>query len=458
MNSPGREYAGRAERLLNGAGRCVPQRRHERETIMRKYLGFWLLGLALVTGNAHATFHLWSMSELYSNADGSVQFLELRALASGQQFVAGHSLSASSGGVTHSIEFTHDLPGDSSGRTFLVGTQGFAALGIVVPDFVVPNGFFFQGGGSIIFAEGADSWSHGALPADGTSLNRNGSTGANSPRNFLGQTGSVPASTPTASANVQGLWWNDPDESESGWGLNIAHQGDILFTSWFTYDSDGSGMWLFQSRAEKTTTNTYTGQIFRATGAPFSNYDVRVTPIAPSPVGTGTLTFSDAGHGSFAYTVNGVTQTKQIKRFNFGSPVPTCTQGGSFDTNPNFTDLWRGENAAIENGWGVNVVHQGDILFISWFTYDATGRGMWLYGVPSKTTGATYSGALTRNTGPVFSSTPWNRSAVVPTDVGTVTLSFSGASAGTFTYSLNGVTQTKSIVRNIFAVPATICR
>src|SRR5258708_21976303 len=36
-----------------------------------------------------ATFHLWQMSELYSNADGSVQFLELTALTSGQEFVAG---------------------------------------------------------------------------------------------------------------------------------------------------------------------------------------------------------------------------------------------------------------------------------------------------------------------------------------------------------------------------------
>src|SRR5438270_13864837 len=80
---------------------------------------------ALLALPAFANFHLWSMSELYSSADGSVQFLELRALTSGQQFVSGHSVSVSANGVTHTFGFESDLPGDTSGRTFLVGTQSF---------------------------------------------------------------------------------------------------------------------------------------------------------------------------------------------------------------------------------------------------------------------------------------------------------------------------------------------
>ena len=38
-------------------------------------------------------------------------------------------------------------------------------------------------------------------------------------------------STAGPTADYSDLWWNP---NESGWGLNIAHQGDILFTSWFT--------------------------------------------------------------------------------------------------------------------------------------------------------------------------------------------------------------------------------
>lgn len=428
---------------------------------MRKHLKAWLLAVLLLAGgNVHAAFHLWTMTELYSNADGSVQFLELRALTGGQQFLDDHVLSTTSGGVTRTFTFPTALPGDTSNRSMLIGTAGFAALGVVQPDYFVPNGFFFQGGGSISFAEGSDLWTHGALPGGVQSLNRNGSIGTNSPLNFAGATGSINVMAP-ASFNVQGLWWNDPDLSESGWGLNVAHQGDILFTSWFTYDADGSGMWLFQSRADRIGSNTYAGDIFRATGAPFTNYDVTRVPVNPVRVGSGTLTFRDPTHGTFAYTVNTTTQSKQIKRFNFASPVPICTQSGSHGANPNYTDLWRGENAAIENGWGVNVVHEGDILFISWFTYDATGRGMWLYGVPSRNGGGTtFSGALTRNTGPAFNAVPWNQPSmpVTPANVGTVSLAFSGASTGTFTYTLEGVTQTKPIVRNLFGTPATICR
>jgi hypothetical protein len=39
-----------------------------------------------------------------------------------------------------------------------------------------------------------------------------------------------------APANYQGIWWN---ASESGWGINLAHQGDTVFASWFTYDTAG---------------------------------------------------------------------------------------------------------------------------------------------------------------------------------------------------------------------------
>ena len=50
--------------------------------------------------------------------------------------------------------------------------------------------------------------------------------------------------------NYQDLWWNAPAGSESGWGINITHQGDTLFVTWFTYDLDGTPLWLSAHRAE----------------------------------------------------------------------------------------------------------------------------------------------------------------------------------------------------------------
>jgi hypothetical protein len=174
---------------------------------LRQILTMLLLWAAALP--ASASFHLWSMSELYSNADGTVQFLEFRSAAGGQQFLSGHTLTSTSGATTNTLNFTN-LPGDTAGKRFLVGTVGFAALGVVAPDFVVPNGFFFQGGGSISFAEGVDNWIHPALPAPPMSIDHFGAIALNSPQNFAGQTGSIggpPAATVVLSGpatSVQG--------------------------------------------------------------------------------------------------------------------------------------------------------------------------------------------------------------------------------------------------------------
>src|SRR3954469_7188542 len=124
-----------------------------REDRMTSIYRILLSLFAVVALPASATFHLWAMSELYSNADGSVQFLEMRAITGAQEFVAGHTLRSTSGAVTHRFTVPSNLDGDSGGRTMLFGTQGFAALGVVTPDFIVPNGFFFQAGGSIDWGE-----------------------------------------------------------------------------------------------------------------------------------------------------------------------------------------------------------------------------------------------------------------------------------------------------------------
>lgn len=164
-----------------------------KEALMRACLLVVFLGIG---GSANATFHLWSISEIYSNANGTVQFIELTTAVGGQQFLTGHTITSSQGGTTRSFTFPSDLPGDTTNKTFLIGTQGFAALNLVAPDYVVPNNFLFTPGGVVDFA-GVDSVSYASLPADGTlSIDRNGSTGIASPRNFAGATGTIVPATP----------------------------------------------------------------------------------------------------------------------------------------------------------------------------------------------------------------------------------------------------------------------
>jgi len=42
--------------------------------------------------------------------------------------------------------------------------------------------------------------------------------------------------------------------------------------------------------------------------------------------------------------------------------------------------------------------------------------------------------------------------------VGTATFTFTNGNSGTFNYTVNGVTQTKAITREVFATPGTVCQ
>lgn len=125
-------------------------------------------------------------------------------------------------------------------------------------------------------------------------------------------------STAAQANNYQDLWWNP---NESGWGINISHQGDVMFATWFIYGANSQPTWIFLSRAERSgaSGNTFAGDIFQATGTPFA-----VVPFVPlqstnlTKVGTATLIFSDARTGSLTYTVNNVQVVKQITRQTIG--------------------------------------------------------------------------------------------------------------------------------------------
>lgn len=182
----------------------------------------------LIATPANAAFHLWGISEIYSNADGSVQFIELTAFSGGQQFLAGQTLTSSQGTQNNRFTFPSNLPGDTAGKTMLIGTQGFAALNLVTPDYTVPNGFLFTTNGSINFAN-VDIVNYASLPTTGgLSINASSATAVNSPKNFAGATGTIPAAAP-GPLNYSDMWW--AGTAEDGWGMSIQQHGNIQFVA-----------------------------------------------------------------------------------------------------------------------------------------------------------------------------------------------------------------------------------
>jgi hypothetical protein len=270
---------------------------------------------------------------------------------------------------------------------------------------------------------------------------------------------------PPPVVNYGGMWWKAPAGSESGWGINFAHQGDIIFATWFTYDLTGRAWWLTMS-ANKTAPGVYSGTLFQTRGPALSALQWSPSAVVATSVGTGTLTFSDKDNGTFAYTVNGVAQTKAITKTVFGT-LPACTFGAqpNLALATNFQDIWWAAPAGVESGWGDNFAQWGDVIFAAWFTYDLDSSPLWLTATLDKTGPGNYTGQLFRSTGPPFNAVPFVPANVVLTAVGTLTLTFAHGNSATFAYTvlLGGptnvaVNQSKPIVRTVFVEPGTVCQ
>ena len=246
------------------------------------------------------------------------------------------------------------------------------------------------------------------------------------------------------------LWWNP---AEPGWGVNLNHQGNIIFATLFTYDANRVPLWLVMSNgAIQSDGVTFTGELYRTTGPVFNA--VPFTGVGVATVGTMTVSFVDVNSGALRYTFNGVEVNKGIQRQVYGSRPASCLPTfGSRATATNYQDLWW--NPA-ESGWGINITHQDNTLFATLFTYNSSGRDLWLVmSAGVRQPDGSYLGDLYQTSGPVFNTIPFT--GVTVATVGTMRLRFSDGNNGTLTYTYNGTPVTKTITRQLFSSPVPGC-
>lgn len=183
----------------------------QRKILLRAAICGWT---ALLAGSARAGNHTWDVNEVFSNFDGTIQFIELFESNSspGEIGMPGQTIS------TNAHSFV--LPGETlepptTNKFLLIATQAFADLpNAPTPDYIIPAdslpSFFSVTGDTIVY----DIWDEftfdaGVLPVDGVnSLSFFFATGPNSPTNYAGETGSVDAGSP-------------PIPATSSWGLVI---------------------------------------------------------------------------------------------------------------------------------------------------------------------------------------------------------------------------------------------
>jgi hypothetical protein len=147
-------------------------------------------------GHAMATFHQFVIDQIYSNADGTIQFIVFLQTppANDEHEWRGHKLVSVYDGADHNYFYPRDLPSRlTRNKRVLVATQGFADLNIVKPDYVIPNGFIHQ---SSVQIRCCDTYEVvlGSLPTDGvTALDERRQPVPNLATNFAGESGSVTA-------------------------------------------------------------------------------------------------------------------------------------------------------------------------------------------------------------------------------------------------------------------------
>lgn len=123
------------------------------------------------------------------------------------------------------------------------------------------------------------------------------------------------AATPF-SVDASDLWYNP---AESGWGVNIAQQGDTAFLTLYVYGADNKPTWYVASGLTGVKTGgpgdvRFTGDLFASTGPAFNAGTFDPNAVVRTRVGSVTLDIAGGTQGTLSYNVNGMGVVKKIVR------------------------------------------------------------------------------------------------------------------------------------------------
>jgi len=157
----------------------------------------------------------WNFTEFFSNADGSVQFIEVTCTnVDNQQDIATGTIKSLITEKVYTIPTA--LPSSATAnRSFLIATDNFESLpGAILPDYPtfpgLPANFFDPNGDAITISHVThgimDQRAFFTVPTDGVhSLDlKANAVGVNTPTNFAGQVGSVNLAQLTGDYNSNG--------------------------------------------------------------------------------------------------------------------------------------------------------------------------------------------------------------------------------------------------------------
>ncbi len=230
-----------------------------------------------------------------------------------------------------------------------------------------------------------------------------------------------------------GLWWNP---AESGWGVTLNQQGNIIFATIFTYDTNGLPIWYVASNCSMSG-ESCTGELYKVLGGSsiLDTWDGKDKLV--QVVGSVVFTFTDDDTATMAFTLNGVEGSKDITRQVFGTLSPGTPM----------TALWWNPN---ESGWGVTLTRQTGTAFAALFTYNSNGFPTWYVASDCIVLDLSCTGELYEVTGGSAIEEVWTGANKMVNSVGNISFQFTDDDHGSITFDINDADGSKVISRQVF--------
>jgi hypothetical protein len=131
--------------------------------------------------------------------------------------------------------------------------------------------------------------------------------------------------------------------------------------------------------------------------------------------------------------------------------IPSAgTPAGNGATVFNYSDAWY---VPAESGWGILISHHVDTgggIFAPFFVYGDNGTSAWYFISGGTWSGNTFTGDISQTTaapGGIAALAGFDPARVKVTKAGTASILFTSRDSATLTYTINGVTGSKNIVR-----------
>jgi len=186
--------------------------------------------------------------------------------------------------------------------------------------------------------------------------------------------GCTHAGATTLSPNYSDLWWNP---NESGWGLNISQQADVMFVTLFVYNANTQPVWYSATLALQSgqfgSEYVFTGDLYQTAGPPFSNVPYMQGAVVYRRVGTMQFDATASAIATLQYSIDGISVSKQITRQTLrANSILGTYLGGTSDITSGCTNPVNNGRRTEDPG-PISIVQSGSQVVITAPTCAFTG-------------------------------------------------------------------------------------